>query len=118
MADCEWNPVADREAFVGDPPHGQATVMVGTDGKYHLCESCARLPRFARFRVRRPLGRRVPERVQRKENRRQRAAAAAPAVRVQVATCELFCSQPMRCPLCQVVVPANTPHSCAKDSRS
>jgi hypothetical protein len=39
-------------------------------------------------------------------------------VQVQIANCELFCSSPMRCPLCDVLVPANTPHSCSKDSRS
>lgn len=39
-----------------------------------------------------------------------------PAVRVRlhVGTCTLFCSWgPMRCPLCQVVVPASTSHTCA-----
>jgi hypothetical protein len=116
MADCEWNPTADREAFEGDPPHGEATVMVGADGKYHLCDACARLPRFARYRVRRPLGRRVPERVQRKQNREARASAG-PRVRVQVAKCELFASYPMRCPLCGTDVPANTAHSCSKATR-
>lgn len=70
MADCEWNPREDRPAFVDDDDelHGEATVIVGADGKWHLCESCARLPRFARHR-KRPLGRRVPERTQRKRNR-------------------------------------------------
>jgi hypothetical protein len=37
--------------------------------------------------------------------------------RVHVATCELFSTSPMRCPLCGVTVPANTPHSCSLDSR-
>jgi hypothetical protein len=38
--------------------------------------------------------------------------------RVQVAMCDLFSTSPMRCPLCGTDVPANTLHSCSKDSRT
>lgn len=31
---------------------------------------------------------------------------------IQRGDCTLFASFPMRCPLCQIVVPANTPHRC------
>ncbi len=31
------------------------------------------------------------------------------------ATCELFATYPMTCPLCGITVPANTPHTCRKD---
>ena len=68
MATCEWNPERNRSAFVGEQGHAEATVICGADGAYHLCASCAALPRFARFK-KRPLTRRVPERVARKLNR-------------------------------------------------
>lgn len=78
MAECEWNPQLDRPAFVDDEElHGEATVMVGSDGKWHLCASCAALPRFARFKQR-PLQRRVPERAQRKRNRQLASWATPP----------------------------------------
>lgn len=54
---CEWNPTADRPSQSGDPPHADATVSLGADGDWHLCEACAALPRFARFRTRKPLRR-------------------------------------------------------------
>lgn len=54
---CEWNPRADRPARDDDEPHGDATVCVGADGEWHLCESCAVLPHFARFTTREPLRR-------------------------------------------------------------
>ena len=53
---CEWNPRADLPAAAGDEPHADATVSLG-DGDWHLCASCAALPRFKHFRVRRPLTR-------------------------------------------------------------
>jgi len=36
----------------------------------------------------------------------------APRVRVNYGSCVLVATIPMRCPLCQLVIPANTPHSC------
>ena len=69
MANCEWNPTEKRPAFEGDPSHGEAKLAVGVDGKWHLCESCAALPEFARYRKRRPLFRRTPPRVKRRANR-------------------------------------------------
>lgn len=55
---CEWNPDADRPGLTGDRYHDDASVLVGSDGAWRLCASCAGLPRFARFRVRRPIARR------------------------------------------------------------
>jgi hypothetical protein len=69
MSDCEWNPAENRPAFEGDPSHGEAVMMVGVDGKWHLCASCASSETFKRYRVRRPLTRRRPARVQRRRNR-------------------------------------------------
>ena len=69
MSDCEWNPTEKRAAFNDDPAHGEAVWSVGVDGKWHLCESCAALPEFARYRNRQRLNRRVPARVKRKANR-------------------------------------------------
>jgi hypothetical protein len=39
----------------GDGCPNEATVVVGSTGDWHLCEDCARLPRFKRFTSRRPL---------------------------------------------------------------
>lgn len=54
---CEWNPKASVAAIEppadGDCPN-VATVSLG-NGEWHLCASCAGLPRFRRFRRRRPL---------------------------------------------------------------
>lgn len=69
MADCEWNPSEHRPAFEGDPIHGEAVWSVGVDGKWHLCERCAALPEFSRYRNRRRLTRRRPPRVKRRANR-------------------------------------------------
>lgn len=69
---CEWDPERDR-ASQGDPVYGDpalkwrnytgcpnlADVIVGADGKWRLCESCAALPTFKRWRVRKPARLRV-----------------------------------------------------------
>lgn len=60
MNRCEWNPA--RNAPSTDPPSegdcpNEATVSVGRADTYHLCESCAALPRFARRKVRQALKR-------------------------------------------------------------
>lgn len=55
MAECEYNPRQGRAKYEGEPCHNEATVSVGADGKWHLCESCAALPDFKRFRSRRPI---------------------------------------------------------------
>jgi hypothetical protein len=77
MADCEWNPTENRAAFEGEPSHGEATWMVGVDGKWHLCEACATSEAFKRYRVRRRLTRRRPERIQRKRNRQAALSASS-----------------------------------------
>lgn len=59
-SDCEWNPTAGRAALSGDPSHGEATVCVGAKGLWHLCATCAALPRFNVYRTRKPLPRRDP----------------------------------------------------------
>ncbi len=50
---CEWNPELDQPATrLGEVVTGcpnEATVVVGANGQYHLCESCSKLPRFKRF---------------------------------------------------------------------
>lgn len=53
---CEWDPARDAPALgdgTGCP--NEATISVGAAGEWHLCERCASLPRFGRFRVRRQL---------------------------------------------------------------
>lgn len=46
---CEWDPQNDCEATVANGCQSQATVSLGR-GKWHLCDSCAGLPRFRRYR--------------------------------------------------------------------
>ena len=72
MSECEWNPTEHRPAFDTDAPHGESVLCVGVDGKWHLCESCAALPEFSRYRIRRRLRRRVPPRVKRRANRQEK----------------------------------------------
>lgn len=63
MSYCEWNPEEDKpaECHLTNPEEShigcknEATIAVGANGQWHLCESCAKLPRFKRFRVRIPL---------------------------------------------------------------
>lgn len=56
MSECEWNPALNRPAYDTDPPHAKALWGLGRGKRnIHLCDSCAKLPRFARL-SRRPLG--------------------------------------------------------------
>lgn len=48
---CEWNPDEQRAAYIDDEVHAKAEVIVGADGHWRLCASCAALPFFAGFRV-------------------------------------------------------------------
>lgn len=57
---CEWNPATNQLALTTDPVHAQAEVMVGADVAYRPCAPCAALPRFRRYRTRRPIVRRTP----------------------------------------------------------
>lgn len=55
---CEWNPGADRAASSDSDEHYRTTaaeVIVGANGQWRLCASCAALPQFKRFRVRRKI---------------------------------------------------------------
>lgn len=59
---CEWDPTRQRAALEFDTHFNehQATVMLGAGKRmFRLCESCSRLPRFARLRKRRPIVRRT-----------------------------------------------------------
>lgn len=62
MRRCEWDPTRNEPARVRGWKAGdregcpnEATVSVGRDGMWRLCESCAALPAFDRFTSRRPL---------------------------------------------------------------
>jgi hypothetical protein len=44
---CDWFPAGMRWARNDDPPHGEAVYSVG---EFHLCEQCASLKKFARFK--------------------------------------------------------------------
>lgn len=60
MTRCEWNPAHHIPAW-WPGLHGDclndATVTLGAKGDWHLCASCAALPEFRRFKVRRKLER-------------------------------------------------------------
>lgn len=47
MSLCEYDPGCENEA----------TMSVGANGQWRLCDICAALPQFARFRKRKPLRR-------------------------------------------------------------
>lgn len=51
MSECEWYPEEMRLSRSDDKPHGEAAYIVGV-GKcnYHLCESCAKLKTFSRYK--------------------------------------------------------------------
>lgn len=51
---CEWNPDEGRACYE-DEAHARAEVIVGANGRWRLCTSCAKLPEFRRFRVRLPI---------------------------------------------------------------
>lgn len=53
---CEWSPTRGEAAY-SDDPHWldrsvKAAWIVGAGGKWRLCEGCAALPEFKRFRSR------------------------------------------------------------------
>jgi len=42
----------------------------------------------------------------------KKTATRPPGVTITAGTCTLFATWPMRCPLCKLEIPANTPHHC------
>lgn len=48
---CEYNPYEKRAAYYSEV-HAAAEWVVGYKGKWRLCDSCANLSEFKRFRVR------------------------------------------------------------------
>lgn len=61
---CDYNPLRKEAGYggkvEGDCPN-EATVSLGVKPNWHLCESCASLPAFKRFRRRAPLRRAQPQ---------------------------------------------------------
>lgn len=57
MSQCEWDPDLKKPARAESGCKRSAVFGVGTGrNNFHLCESCAALPRFKRFK-KRPLTR-------------------------------------------------------------
>lgn len=54
---CEWDPRTEQAALSTLSAHDVATVTVGANGRWRLCDSCAALPIFKRFRWRRRIRR-------------------------------------------------------------
>ena len=55
---CEWDPEHDHPAFAHEHAHASAVFVLGR-GAWRLCASCAALPRFLRYKLRRPIERRA-----------------------------------------------------------
>lgn len=51
---CEWNPTENRLSYCSEH-HEKATWVIGAKGQYRLCDVCANLPRFKRYRIRRKI---------------------------------------------------------------
>ncbi|MGI9492181.1 MAG: hypothetical protein ACR2QF_07270 [Geminicoccaceae bacterium] len=49
---CEWEPRWNRAADFDDGCTNQAVWLVGSNGQWRLCDSCASLPKFKAFRKR------------------------------------------------------------------
>ena len=60
---CFWCPEEDRPAYDTDVHYQTvpAAVIVGANVTWRLCEECAKLPRFRRFRSRRKIERKPPQ---------------------------------------------------------
>ena len=59
---CEWNPTLQKPAVTGNEPtdcKNEARVSIGAKASdnWHLCESCAALPAFKKYRHRELLNR-------------------------------------------------------------
>lgn len=54
---CEYN-AETKQAAYGSEVHGPAEWIVGHNGKWRLCDACAGLPEFKRFRARKRIERR------------------------------------------------------------
>ena len=54
---CEWNPRTNQPAWSNELHFRttKAEVIVGANGQWRLCQSCAALPVFRRFRKRIPI---------------------------------------------------------------
>lgn len=54
---CEWSPTHDRPAFLTDGHHRTvlATLILGHNGAWRVCESCSKLHKFRHFTVRRQI---------------------------------------------------------------
>lgn len=57
---CEWSAIRDEPSDGRNQCPNEATVCVGANGLYHLCERHAARPQFRRF-SKRPLRSPIPE---------------------------------------------------------
>jgi len=54
---CEWSPLENAPASIDSGCINQATVSVGRGrNNFHVCASCAVLPRFNRYKYRKEIG--------------------------------------------------------------
>lgn len=49
---CEWNPKTNSSTLKSEDSHAPADWLLGKDGDWRLCESCAALPEFKRLKKR------------------------------------------------------------------
>ncbi len=62
---CEWNQKKGRAAYDYEV-HARADLVVGAKGEWRLCNECAALPRFSRFRKQTPVRRTSKEAIERR----------------------------------------------------
>jgi hypothetical protein len=72
---CEWSPGDNRPAWTIDRHHREtpATIIVGADGQWRLCDACAALPRFRRYRTRKKIDREHFEAIAKRLEQAQRS---------------------------------------------
>ncbi len=49
---CEWDPKLTAPVASAKAAHARADLIVGANGRWRLCRSCAALPYFSRLRKR------------------------------------------------------------------
>lgn len=52
---CDWDPEKNAEAYSGEGCPNEAVLSVGSKDDWWLCEECAALPAFSRYKRREPL---------------------------------------------------------------
>lgn len=52
---CEYDPINNRLIFANGNPHARADYIIGAKGQWMLCNSCAQLKIFNKYKIRKEL---------------------------------------------------------------